>query len=163
MNQKMNCLYKLKIDLMKSTLILGLVFATFISYAQSEPKDSKLKEILTSSEWQSNINVFSSEDTDRYLIYIPTESNNEGYIQWGNFINFTDSTFYTSYSAPCGNDCFVSVSGRYKFVGSDKIEVFVKTIDRSGFCQAKSESPKKSFGIYQINKTDNGYEIVKEN
>ena len=81
---------------------------------------------------------------------------------WGNFISFTDSTFHTNYSASCGVDCFVTVDGNYKFIASDKIEVFVKTIARSGFCHNESEEPKKSFGIYQIIRTPEGYEILKQ-
>jgi hypothetical protein len=153
-------LYQLKIDDMKSALFLILVFLSCSIYSQSELKEPKLKEILTASTWKSDKNLFSDEGIDRYSIF--KDAKDEFY-SWGNSVTFTDSKFNTNYSAPCGNDCFTSVNGTYKFVGSNKIKVFVNDISRSGFCQDKSESPKKSFGIFQINKTDEGYEIVKVN
>jgi len=157
-NQCVLRLYQLKIDSMKSTLFLILVFLSHSIHAQSEIKQPKLKEILTASSWKSDKNLFSDEGIVRYLIYKVVS---DEFYTWGNTVTFTDSDFNTSYSAPCGNDCFTSVSGTYKFVASNQIKVFVKDISRSGFCQDKSESPKKSFGVFEIKKTDEGYEIVK--
>ena len=146
---------------MKALLILLISFSTQSVYCQIQPKELKLKDVLMSQEWRSDINVFSSDSTSTYQIF--KNDLDDPYFIWGNFISFTDSTFQTRYSASCGVDCFTKVQGNYKFVSSNEIEVFVKTIDRSGFCRTESVAPNKSFGVYKISKTLKGYEIKKLN
>ena len=138
------------------SLLLFTLSVTAIS--QKQVKEPILKSLLVGVDWKSDLNLFSSEETKEYHIY--TSSQNE-YFPWGNSVSFTDSTFTTSYSASCGNDCFISVTGRYKFVSSNQIEVFVESIARNGMCMEESELPKKKFGTYEIIEDEKGYLIRK--
>lgn len=139
---------------MKVIIPVLISFISFVSFSQGreEAKIDKIK--LTDTRWKSNPHCFADEGIDTYHLYPTVDT--LGYFDWGNFISFTDKTFSTDYSAPCGNDCFTSVTGTYKFVGVNRIKVYVENISRSGFCSAKSEEPKKSFGIYLIEKTSTG-------
>ena len=69
MNQLPFRMYQFKIDNMKSAFLLFLICLTFPAVSQTIPKDPKLKTVLMSEKWRSDINVFSSENTKRYLIY----------------------------------------------------------------------------------------------
>lgn len=149
----------LKNKTMKKIIPLLICLISFSSFSQGreEAKIDKIK--LTDTRWKSSRHCFTSEDIDTYNLYPTIDT--IGHFDWGNFISFTDKAFSTDYSAPCGNDCFTSVTGTYKFVGFNRIEVYVETINRSGFCSTKSETPKKVFGIYLIEKTPTGLQIRK--
>lgn len=137
-------------------VLISLISFGSFSQGREEAKIDKIK--LTDTRWKSSPHCFISEDDETYNLYPVADSMG---FDWGNFISFTAKTFSTDYSAPCGNDCFTSVSGTYKFVGVNRIEVYVKNISRSGFCSIESEEPKKSYGIYLIEKTPTGLLISK--
>ncbi|MFT4602333.1 MAG: hypothetical protein ACI857_002519 [Arenicella sp.] len=160
MNQFVVLLYQLKIDMLKSLFLILALIASSVSFSQSETKDPILKSELVGINWKSDFNVFSADSITAYRLL--QNSSADPYFGWGNFITFTDSTFSTNYSASCGNDCFRSVTGSYEFMGSNKIKVFVKKIERTGMCMLESETPNKSFGIYRLDKTAAGFSIIKE-
>lgn len=145
---------------MKNAVILLFIIISSIGFGQSRDAVDYERIELAGLTYTSTYNVFSEEDRNQYILedFVKLKS---GY-SWGNFISFTEKSFHTYYSAPCGNDCFTSVDGTYKFVGENRIQVFVETINRSGFCQLKSEEPQKSFGIYEIKRTKSGLTLTKE-
>ncbi len=145
---------------MKNIFTLLFITITSFSFTQSRDAIDYERIELAGLTYKSSYNVFSEEDRNQYILedFVKLKS---GY-SWGNFISFTEKSFHTYYSAPCGNDCFTSVDGTYKFVGENRIQVFVETINRSGFCQLKSEEPQKSFGIYEIKLTKSGLTLTKE-
>lgn len=128
-------------------------------FSQSRDEGKSYKILLAGKEFKSNGSCFEDEDRENYEIYDYDRTLNG--FDWGYFISFTDTAFTTSYSAPCGNDCFTSISGSYKYVGLNKIEVYVSYIRRNGFCQLESEEPKKVIGIYSIEQTPTGLKFVK--
>ncbi|MEO9532361.1 MAG: hypothetical protein ABJG68_08480 [Crocinitomicaceae bacterium] len=143
---------------MKILVSLLILTSSLTAVAQKQVKVPILKSKLVSQVWRSDYNLFSDEKRLEYHIFSREE---DEYFPWGNSVEFTDSTFSTSYSASCGNDCFISVLGSYKFIASNRIEVFVETITRNGMCMDKSESPKKKFGTYEIIEEENRHLIKK--
>lgn len=111
---------------------------------------------LKNSKWKLNEKCLEDENDLGFTISPFSIKQNDISSRWGYFISFSDSTFTTHYSAPCGNDCFTSVSGTYHWLGNNQIEFFVKDISRSQYCNADSETPQKSFGTYILNVADEG-------
>ncbi len=55
--------------------------------------------------------------------------------QYGNNITFKpDGTFFSDYSAPCGNDCFGSSTGKYKIINESYICILLEHEWRHGNC-----------------------------
>ncbi|MEX1001050.1 MAG: hypothetical protein WDZ35_02960 [Crocinitomicaceae bacterium] len=138
---------------------IAIIFTlSYISLGQV-PSKERAKIPLKNTSWKTNISCFEDEEVVAYeLSSYPSLTETRS---WGYFINFTDSTFETHYSAPCGNDCFTSVSGSYTYITGNKIEVYVASISRGGFCQKKSEYPKKKYGTYEITATSKGLRLKK--
>ena len=116
---------------------------------------------LTDGTWRTDYHCFSTDTIDVYTLTVQDEMQ----WSWGNSITFTDSTFQTDYSAPCGMDCFTNVYGTYKYVGNDQIEIYVKTISRNGLCMNNDtgiEEVNRVYGVYRLEQTDNGMKIIKE-
>ena len=114
---------------------------------------------LQNSSWKLDGICLESEKEEGFILNPYSEPNSGDMAsRWGHYISFTENTFQTSYRAPCGVDCFTSVSGTYFWVGRNKIEFFVSKISRGKYCSQTSETPNKSFGIYEL-KT-NGERII---
>lgn len=130
------------------------------SFAQTGCRDaSKRENILLNTRWKVDGVPFETIDREKYsLSAIADDSYN---FRWGHFISFNENTFTSSYSAPCGNDCFTSVSGGYWFVADLTIKVKVMAIQRNGFCSKDSEELNKDFGNYLLCKTETGWMLKK--
>lgn len=58
-------------------------------------------------------------------------------------IRFTDSTHYESYNSwECGNDCFITVNGRYAFTKSNEVSFYVDSIQQTRECGGPAIYPK---------------------
>jgi hypothetical protein len=69
----------------------------------------------------------------------------------GNAVRFIDSTnFWSGYVAPCGNDYFTSVSGKYKFIANDKIAFSVDSVYYFGSWTKPTEYRATNYVIYEI-------------
>jgi hypothetical protein len=145
---------------MKPILLIILLTSSTFLLGQSREEGESDKITLSGKFFKSNGSCFEVEDKTQYEVYEYEKEVNT--FDWGHFISFTDDSFSTSYSAPCGNDCFTSVSGTYKYVSANKIEVYVASISRSGFCQEKSEEPKKVYGMYAMEQTATGIIFRKD-
>ena len=62
----------------------------------------------------------------------------------GNLVNFGDGKFTSYYVAPCGNDFFTDLSGKYRFTSENTIEITVDKISYSGEWDKPTEYQKKS-------------------
>jgi hypothetical protein len=77
-----------------------------------------------------------------------------------------DGTFESRYSAPCGNDCFTSSSGRFIMIDDAHIRFIVADIHFSGWCgeQLKSESDlNRDLGIFYIYKDSKSIRLIESN
>ena len=64
-------------------------------------------------------------------------------VRAGYHINFAkDKTFYSTYFAPCGRDCFVNTKGTYKRVGRHYLSFHVDTFSAYGGGCEKTEREK---------------------
>ena len=145
---------------MKCFVLLVVIYLMTSSYIDPN-KYYKERIELQNSSWKLDGKCLESENENGFSLNPYSESNTVDLSsRWGYYISFIANTFQTSYRAPCGVDCFTSVSGTHLWVGSNKIEFFVSKISRSVYCPQTSEAPNKSFGIYEL-KT-NGERIVLE-
>lgn len=150
----MNYLFSPKILLF--LLALGINF----SFAQTGCRDATKREnVLLNTRWKVDGVPFETADRETYRLDSIAGDNYDWH--WGHFISFNENTFTSSYSAPCGNDCFTSVSGEYFFVAAMTIKVKVMTIDRHGFCSEKSETLNKDYGNYLVTKIETGWTLTK--
>lgn len=130
------------------------------SFAQTEVRyASRTENVLENTQWKVDGIPFENSDTETYRLDSIAGDNWEWH--WGHFISFNENTFTSSYSAPCGNDCFTSVSGEYWFVARMTIKVKVLAIDRGGFCSEKSETLNKNYGNYLLTKIEAGWTLTK--
>ncbi len=142
---------------MKYFVLLIVLYLTFSSYIEPNKLHEERIELQNSS-WKLDGKCLETENEDGFILSAYSESTGDIASRWGYLISFSENTFQTSYRAPCGVDCFTSVSGTYLWVGSNKIEFFVTKISRSEYCLDTSENPRKSFGTYEL-KT-NGERII---
>ncbi len=142
---------------MKYFVLLIVLYLTVSSYIEPNKLHEERIELQNSS-WKLDGKCLETENEDGFILSAYSESTGDIASRWGYFISFSENTFQTSYRAPCGVDCFTSVSGTYLWVGSNKIEFFVTKISRSEYCLDTSENPRKSFGTYEL-KT-NGERII---
>jgi hypothetical protein len=142
---------------MKYFVLLIVIYLTVSSYIEPNKLHEERIELQNSS-WKLDGKCLETENEDGFILSAYSESTGDIASRWGYFISFSENTFQTSYRAPCGVDCFTSVSGTYLWVGSNKIEFFVTKISRSEYCLDTSENPRKSFGTYEL-KT-NGERII---
>lgn len=119
----------------------------------------KFTDFLKHTAWKVNCSPF--ENKDQETIVLTEKQSLTMYDGWGYSITFDSLKFQSSYSAPCGNDCFTSVKGLYFFVGENRLKIYVEEIVRNGFCSKESEVVNKTVGFYDIAKTETGYQLKK--
>lgn len=137
------------------TLFAIIILSTCCNvYAQREDGAFNPDIKIRGSRWKSNIHCFVNENAENYTLTPVSDLE----WNWGNFISFSDSTFSTNYSAPCGLDCFTNVYGTYRLVGHNRVEIYVETISRNGVCNEETGEFEinKSFGFYRFESRNDG-------
>lgn len=131
---------------MKALLSLFIVCISLSSYGQD-----------LNQKWSSNKVIWNEPELSYSLNYI-----NENNKEFGYFIELKkDKTFVSYYSAKCGNDCFSSSKGIYKWVDKNKIRLIVKEIKQSGECNEIHKKGSWDLGIYTIKKTEKGIDLIQ--
>lgn len=124
-------------------LIAGLFSMSF----QDCPPQNKENKLL-GTLWKSNGVPFEDSERDSYTF---TRQADDNQFNWGNFIRFDkENQFSSYYSAPCGNDCFTSVTGRYHYLNDTTISITVNSISYSGFCQKESKDGFQFTAKYEM-------------
>ncbi|MDH7447599.1 hypothetical protein [Aquimarina sp. 2201CG14-23] len=81
----------------------------------------------------------------------------------GNLTSFGDKmVFNSSYVAPCGNDNFTTVIGKYEFFDKEKIIISVDTVSYSGEWEKPTEHRKPKEIIFLISKVDETIVFTKQ-
>lgn len=142
-----------------SNLIVLQIFSGCL-IAQNRRSETVHENFLAGTTWKVDGVPFETKSREKYLL---SKYDNLEFGNWGHTISFEKSTFNSSYSAPCGNDCFTSVMGEYRFTDKNTISVKVKQIDRHGFCEKRSEILNQDMGTFLLSKKENGWELIKEN
>ena len=119
-------------------------FLTLIFLINCEKKNEKTvvknyENYLNNSTW-----LIKNEKLIGYEIgekqFILNKKNDTALIWNFSAIEFTDKGKFTSYNSwECGNDCFTSIDGKYKFVDKSEIEFQIESITRTGTCEAPIE------------------------
>lgn len=134
---------------MKTLLVLFSIFGSCFAYGQSLLGKWKIEKVL----WNDAQPIY-------HLTQIPADAS--AFAHYGNSIAFkADKTFVSNYSAPCGNDCFPSSNGNYRFIGKNQVELVVKEINQSGDCKNIHEKGTWKLGTYLITPTENGLVLKK--
>jgi hypothetical protein len=145
-------------------IVLLLLFVVNTSFGQQQMNYQGFVHSIHNSEisvlqglWGIN-ELIVEESTKEYNLF-PQISER---LNYGNNIIFkADQTFVSSYSAPCGNDCFTTSTGKYKIIDDNYICFFLDEITRHGECSGVTK-PNKDFGLYYFYKTENGlFNLIK--
>jgi hypothetical protein len=104
--------------------------------AVSHPPAENYSDYLHGTYWSVDGVPFEKSDREMYT-FSPVPDDGE-FMHWGNFISFTEGEFETNYRAPCGNDCFTTVAGTYRFTGLHTIHVHVTSVNYRGFCDKEN-------------------------
>ena len=131
------------------SLLVALSSFTYIDYTNS----------LKNKTFRVDGNAFEKIERESYTLSVFEKTKTYSY---GNFITFTDSTFHSYYTAPCGNDCFTDVKGTYTFLTDSTVQFFVNSITKTGHCMMSKDYTKGSFGVYTIQKTNNTITLIKQ-
>jgi len=135
---------------MKSILVFFFTILAIHSNAQN-------KNFLAGTIWQTNL-IVGKTDADSYTL---TKTDND-FLQFGQFIEFSDSLNFRSFNrAMCGNDCFVSVIGKYDFIDSNIISILTLNISYSGFCYDNNKTEKLHKVNYSIKINNETIELKK--
>lgn len=111
--------------LLTAVIILSCSHATSTS-GTTENKSIPINNFLLNTHWLSN-------PGEGDLEFIPLDTT--GRFQYGFHIEFPDSTSYINYyTAPCGNDCFRSIYGKYEFLSDSTIVLTRDSITYDGDC-----------------------------
>ena len=142
---------------MKKTVLL-LLFVVNANFAQQQMNYEGFVNSVHNSEitvlqgfWKIN-ELIEDESTKEYNLF---PQNSEKFNYGNNIIFKEDQTFVSSYSAPCGNDCFTTTTGKYKIIDNNYICFFLDEITRQGECFGVTK-PNKDFGLYYFYETENG-------
>jgi len=105
--------------------------------------------------------IGESLKTDEYTIQELLKENNRNGIHYGWQVEFrSDMSFASYYTAPDGFDYFSSVTGTYKWIDESHIKIHVGEIALSGRWHL-NEKPDVDLGVFIVNKTDNGFRLIK--
>lgn len=139
-------------------IVLLLLFVVNTSFGQQQINYQGFVNSVHNSEitvlqgsWGIN-ELITDESTKEYNLF----PQNPEKFNYGNNITLkADQTFVSSYSAPCGNDCFTTTTGKYKIIDDNYICFFLDEITRHGECFGGTK-PNEDFGLYYFYKTENG-------
>jgi len=137
--------------LSSSLFLCSFLFLTLTVNAQS-----------IQGEWKINHLIIDSLVQDYTLDTLTTKR----FSNYGNHISINkNGRFRTWYTAPCGNDCFISSYGRYIQVDSTKIQFIIENVDFiKAECNGRT-SPYKfplNSGLFYIYKVNNQIHFVKK-
>ena len=132
------------------TIMFGLLS---FAYRDNREHDNFLKN----TKWRISNHAFADLEQESYTL---SEIEDDDWI-WGRFVSFNENSFSGDYSAPCGNDCFVTTNGTYQFIKEQTIFVNVEYISRSGFCEDYGVDTVGFKAYYSIESNGKGYELIK--
>jgi len=134
----------------KTFLLMTAITLSYNCYCQTQSIDTlrnNYKKILLKDKWVTNHILGLDPKTETYKL---TKYNPKDKFA-GNITQFVDSiNFDSKYTARCGNDYFTDVSGKYKFLDSNKITITVETVSYSGEWTKPTEYRETNYLTYII-------------
>lgn len=81
---------------------------------------------------------------------------------YGNSINLdSNHSFYSSYSAWCGLDCFTTNMGSYEILDGTHIRFFLERVEVIGHCEHQKLYPNKEVGTFFIVEDSTGVRLIR--
>lgn len=155
---------------------IGILFIVIFSFVACNTKEEKKdnpqmsdtlsiveNDYLKNTSWSINLLLGLDSLQSNYILYKPRVEQ-DIWDAYGDFVYFTDSsTFISYYSAPCGNDCFRTVYGKYKLYSGDFIELNVDSVSYDGDCWVPTEYRNGKKLMYSIESNDSIISLKKNN
>jgi hypothetical protein len=132
------------------TKLLALVFSVFSFNTKTKAEITPINNILKRKTFRTDGIGFEKLERKTYNLSEIDKEKDRKHFVYGYFIQFNDSTFQSYYRAPCGNDCFTNVQGKYHYLNDSTINVFVDTISKHGKCIMPQDYYKGNFGNYTL-------------
>ena len=125
---------------MKHILITLLLCASSM-YAQNPLK----------GEWITNTLLGNFKDEYQNLLVL-TRKGNESFGYATEFEKGDKNKYWSHYFAPCGNDCFRSVSGTFELIAPSYVRLNALTFEQYGDCEKKNKTLHNDTADYYIYK-----------
>lgn len=125
---------------------------------------SGFSQNLQSNPWL--IDEIIGRDTNRIKEYtLQKVDTTKRFWTWGNTVRFSpEGNFACSYSAKCGNDCFPSSNGTYRYTDSSHVILFLKEYEQDGYCEHIHRTITQYLGTYLIVRKDEvSIKLIKQN
>ena len=143
----------------KLLALVGLVLSVFSFNSKTEI--TPVNNILKGKTFRTDGIGFEKLERRTYNLSELDKNQDGKHFVYGYFTQFNDSTFQSYYRAPCGNDCFTDVQGKYHYVNDSTINVFVDTISKHGDCLMPENYYKGDFGNYTLSIEKNKIKLSK--
>ena len=85
-------------------------------------------------------------------LLVLTRKGNENFGYATEFEKGDKNKYWSHYFAPCGNDCFRSVSGTFELIAPSYVRLNALTFSQSGDCEKKNEKLDNDTAVYYIYK-----------
>jgi hypothetical protein len=133
----------LNFNLKQLLLCLSVILIASCNSSESDENFIKIKD----TTWNIDYLLCLDDDIEHYTL---TGINESKEYQLGNFVTFQNATDFVSFNiAPCGNDCFTTVFGKYRLVSKTEISFSIDSITYEGTC-----SQPTKYGIEEILRFD---------
>ena len=83
-------------------------------------------------------------------LFVLTRKGNENFGYATEFEKGDKNKYWSHYFAPCGNDCFRSVSGTFELIAPSYVRLNALTFSQSGDCEKKNEKWDNDTAVYYI-------------
>ena len=105
-------------------------------------------------EWITNSLLGDfKEEYQNLLVLTQREDERVGYAM--EFEKNDKNQYRSYYFAPCGNDCFSSITGTFKLIAPSYVRLNALTFERTGDCKHKNETLHNDTADYYIYKVSN--------
>ena len=85
-------------------------------------------------------------------LFVLTRKGNESFGYATEFEKGDKNKYWSHYFAPCGNDCFRSVSGTFELIAPSYVRLNALTFEQYGDCEKKNETLHNDTAVYYIYK-----------
>lgn len=139
--------------------IMALFFSVSVTSQEQKSNENMYKTELEKETWITDKILGLDTKVEKYNLTKFTQRKFAG-----NLTVFSNKAGYTSeYVAPCGNDYFTIVVGKYKFLDKNKIAIVVDSVSYHGEWEKPTEYRKPEELIFTISKSENSIILTKLN
>lgn len=144
----------------------SLISLGFLISCKKETKKADIKNhenYLTNTHWLIRNDKLIGLDSDetQFILY---KRNDTAQIWNFSAVEFTDKEKFRSYNSwECGNDCFIAIDGKYKFIEKSEIEFQIEKISKTGICEEPPEYlSKPTIIIVKVEKSSDSLILNKK-